>query len=404
MFEKYAFCSSCGITYPLNKIIFRCKKCGSTLEIAFDYSRLKKHFNREVLCSRLFLHSRYRELYPVRNIITLQEGGTALLRSKNLERELKLGFELYFKYEGTNPTGSFKDRGSSVEVARALDFNAKRTLCASTGNMGASVAAYSGIANMECAIFTPKDTAATKMEQILAYGAKVYHISGDYTRAMEIAEEVVREGKGYLLGDYLYRREGTKSIGFEICEQLPGVDYVFCPVGNGTLITATRKAFMEFKMLGLVKSTPKMVGIQAAECSPIVQTMRAMKKDSENFIPDIHAVKNPHTVATAIECGNPIDGRGVLRTIKDSQGFAGCVTDNEILWARELLSRREGLFAEPGGAASLAGLIKSKDKIERDSKAVCLVTGHGLKSPKTGVKGKPIDVPGNASSVKKFFR
>ncbi|MCX6814053.1 MAG: threonine synthase [Candidatus Aenigmarchaeota archaeon] len=394
MFEKHISCPLCGNKYPLKSLIFRCRKCGSTLEVAFDYSRLKKILTKEKLSSRPFLHSRYLELYPVKNLFSLQEGGTALLRSRNLEKELGLKFRLYFKYEGTNPTGSFKDRGSSVEVAKAVEFRAEKTVCASTGNMGASVAAYSGLAGLKCSIFTPKDTASTKMEQILAYGANVYHTSGDYTQAMGLAEEIFREGKAYLLGDYLYRREGTKSIGFEICETL-SPDYVFCPVGNGTLITATWKAFREFKILGLAKRLPRMAGIQAETCSPIV---KAFREESP-----IRAVKNPHTVAVAIECGDPIDGKGVIRAIRDSKGFAEGVSDSEILKARELLAKREGLFAEPGGAAAFAGILKSKEKIESGSRVVCLVTGHGLKSPRTGVKGKPIDVS-EKEGVKRFFR
>jgi threonine synthase len=396
MFETRIFCPLCGNAYPPETQISKCRKCSSTLEIEFDYGRLRKVLTKEKLTSRAFLHSRYLELYPVKNLVSLQEGGTALLKSRNLEKELKLGFELYFKYEGTNPTGSFKDRGSSVEIAKALEFEAKGTVCASTGNMGASVAAYSGLANLTCSIFTPKDTASTKMEQILAYGAKVYHTSGDYTQAMKMAEEVAREGKAYLLGDYLYRREGTKSIGFEISEQLPNPDYVFCPVGNGTLIAATWKAFREFKILGFQKTLPKMAGIQAWECSPIV---KAFRDDSP-----IRAVKNPHTVAVAIECGDPIDGKGVLKAIRESGGFAESVSDREILRARELLGRREGLFAEPGGAAAFAGILKSREKIERGSRVVCLVTGHGLKSPRTGVRGKPVDISGDVSLVKKLFR
>ena len=396
MFETRILCPLCGNAYSLITMIFKCRKCGSTLEVEFDYGRLKKSVTKEKLASRPFLHSRYLELYPVKNILSLQEGGTALLRSRNLERELKLGFELYFKYEGTNPTGSFKDRGSSLEVAKALEFRAKRVVCASTGNMGASVAAYSGIANLKCSIFTPKDTASTKMEQILAYGAKVYHTSGDYTQAMKIAEEIAREGKAYLLGDYLYRREGTKSIGFEIAEQLPNPDYVFCPVGNGTLITATWKAFREFKLLGFQKSLPRMAGIQAEECSPVV---KAFREDSP-----IRAIKNPHTVAVAIECGDPIDGKGALKAIRDSGGFAERVSDKEILRARELLAQREGLFAEPGGSAAFAGILKSKERIESGARVVCLVTGHGLKSPRTGVKGKPVDISGDVFAVKKIFR
>jgi len=395
MHEKRILCQECGKDYAPEKLIFRCEKCNSTLEIELDCKQIKEELTKEKLSSRPFLHSRYLELYPVKNLVSLQEGGTALLRSRNLEKELKLRFELYFKYEGTNPTGSFKDRGSSVEIAKALEFRAKKAVCASTGNMGASVAAYSGLAGIKCSVLTPKDTASTKMEQILAYGAKVYHVSGDYTKVMGMAESLFLEGKAYLLGDYLYRREGTKSIGFEICEFLQP-DYVFCPVGNGTLITATWKAFREFKTLDLSKALPRMVGIQADGCSTIAKsTITKHLLKPEYFI---RHVKNPHTVAVAIECGDPIDGQGILRAIKQSEGFAESVSDKEILQARDLLARREGLFAEPGGSAAFAGVLKSRGKIEPGSKAVCLITGHGLKSPKTGVKGKPIEVKG--SSIK----
>jgi threonine synthase len=212
---------------------------------------------------------------------------------------------------------------------------------------------------------------------------------------MGLAEEIFREGKAYLLGDYLYRREGTKSIGFEIADQLPGADWIFCPVGNGTLMTATWKAFREFRILGFQKRLPKLAGIQAQACSPIT---KACKRGQ-----GLRPVKNPHTVATAIECGDPIDGQGVLKALKDSKGFSESVSDKEILHARELLAQREGLFAEPGGAAAFAGVLKSRDKIEPGSKVVCLVTGHGLKSPRTGVKGRPIDVNQN-ESVKRYFR
>ncbi len=378
MHERFVFCSGCGKKYPIWKKMFRCE-CGETLEIIFDYRKIKKNF-RERIEKRDFNHARYIELYPVKKLVSIQEGGTSLIRSKNLEKLFGMKFQLYFKYEAQNPTGSFKDRGSSVEVAKALEFKAKEVVCASTGNMGASLAAYSGIANLKCSVFIPMDTKTVKLEQMLAYGANVYKVHGDYVKAARIAEEVYRNYNIYLLGDYLYRREGTKSIGFELCEQLKGIDYIISPVGNGTLISATWKAVNEFKILNIIKTRPRMIGIQASGCSTVARAYTSRL--------EIKPIKNPHTVAVAIECGDPIDGKRALKSIKESGGFAEVVSDKDILKARDLLARKEGLFAEPAGAVSLAGLIKARDSIEKGSKVVCLVTGHGLKAPMTGVSGK----------------
>lgn len=392
MFEKYILCSGCGKKYHLRELVFRCRECGESLEVIFDYSKLRKA--ARMFRERPFNHMRYRELYPAGNPLSLGEGGTPLIRSRNLERELKLGFQLWFKCEFMNPTGSFKDRGSSVEVARALemvrlnkakektprhDSGIKRGLagnevvCASTGNMGASVAAYSALAGLECSIFTPRDAPPAKLEQILAYGARVFHINGSYTQVAGIAEQAFNKYGAYLLGDYLFRREGTKSVGFEIAEQMPETDYVFCPVGNGTLISATWKAFKEFETLGLIGKIPAMTGIQAAGCAPLIKG---------------RPIRDPHTIATAIECGDPLDGKRALESVKESGGFMERVTDKEILKARELLARREGLFAEPSGATALAGIIKARGMVKKGSRVVCLVTGHGLKAPYTGVRGK----------------
>lgn len=387
MYEKYIVCLNCGRRYNIDGVIFRCISCNGNLEIVFDYKKMKKWVNWGVLRKRPFNHSRYIDMFPVKNIVTLYEGGTPLIRSRNIEKKLKLRCELYFKYEALNPTGSFKDRGSSVEIAKACEFfkkngiKNKRVVCASTGNMGASVSAYSALKNFKCTILTPRDVVKIKLEQILSYGANVYHLDADYTKVYKIAEDISKRFNIYLLGDYLYRREGTKSIGFEIAEQLEDVDYVFSPVGNGILISACWKAFKELKTLGMRKNLPKMVAIQAEGCSPIVS---AFKNNSE-IIP----ITNPKTIAMAIECGNPMDGVNALHAIKESGGFAESVNDSEILKARALLSREEGLFSEPSGAVSLAGLISHIDRIDKGSKVVCIITGHGLKSPYTGVEGKP---------------
>ncbi|RLJ10317.1 MAG: threonine synthase [Candidatus Aenigmatarchaeota archaeon] len=383
MYEKFVICSDCGRKYPLTQEIFRCKKCGGSVEIIFDYAKLRKVLSRERLEKRPFNHMRYKELYPVKNPVTIGEGGTALVRSKNIERVFNLDFETYFKYEAQNPTGSFKDRGSSIEVAKAVELGKKHAVCASTGNMGASVSAYCSVSGISCSIIIPKDAVTVKIEQILAYGSSVYRVKGDYTIAERTARDVHTNLGAYLLGDYSYRREGTKSVGFEIAEQI-NPDWVICPVGNGTLISAVWKAFKEFKTLRFIKKLPKLVGIQASGCNPVVKAFKAGK--------DIKPVKKPKTVAVAIECGNPLDGKRALSSVVESDGFMESVSDRDILKAREILARMEGLFAGPAGAASLAGLLKCKDRIEKDSKVVCVVTGHGLKTPHTQVKGKPVSI------------
>jgi len=361
--------------------MIRCGSCGASLEVMYDYPKLKRILSLKKLRSRPFRHARYNELFPVKDTLSLGEGGTPLLRSANIERDLSLNFELWFKCESQSPTGSFKDRGSVVEVSCAKQSGAKRVVVASTGNMGASVAAYSSIANLSCTVFVPRDARAVKIRQILSHGAEVLKVNGDYSFAVDKAVHLSRKGKHHLLGDYLYRREGTKSIGFEIADQLPATTHVFTPVGNGTLISAAWKAFREWRILGFSKSVPRMIGIQASGCSPITMALRKGQP--------IRSVRG-RTIAVAIECGAPLDGPRAVQSITDSKGFSESTTDTEILKARTVLARREGIFAEPAGAASLAGLIKTKERIPKGARVVCVVSGHGLKAPHTPIDGKAV--------------
>jgi threonine synthase len=266
--------------------------------------------------------------------------------------------------------------------------------------MGASVAAYSGIANLNCVIFTPTDTAKVKMEQILAYGVRIYHVSGDYATAAKMVEVACKKFGFYLLGDYLWRREGTKSVAFEIADQMlqsqgAGPDCIVCPIGNGTLISACWKALRELHHLGLVRKLPRMIGVQAGTCSPVCT---AFRKNREI------APLCGRTIAVAIECGDPLDGKRALMAMEESGGFCETVTDKQILRARELLAEEEGLFAEPAGAVALAGLLKARKKIRKGSRVACLVTGHGLKTPRTGVRGKPKEIAGKLSVLDKLFK
>ena len=366
---KFLECVSCRKRYSKNEVHFRCD-CGSALEIVYDYSKIKKQVSWGKFRSRPFNHWRYREMFPIvsdRNIITLREGGTPLLKSKNIGPSI--GIDLYFKFEGLNPTGSFKDRGTTVEISKAMELRVEKVFCASTGNMGASVSAYSSLARIKANIFVPNDTTKAKLKQIGIYGGRIKKINGDYTAALAAATKVA--GKGYLMGDYPFRGEGEKSISYEIMDNLSNINYVITPIGNGTLIHSTWKGFVEFHEIGLVKKLPKILGIQAHGCS----TVAAAFKGKRNYIKKV----TPKTKASAIACGMPLDGAKALNSIKKSHGFAETVTDKEMQHAKELLAGKEGIYAELSGAATLAGLMKIRNRIPEKSRVVLVITGHGLK-------------------------
>ena len=348
----------------------RCRVCGGSLDILLDYEEIRK-FILEDFSREPIWHWKYWMFYPIVDLnkkVTFKEGGTALIKSKFFSNQLG---DLWLKYEGTNPTGSFKDRGSTVEITKAVELGVKSVCCASTGNMGASVASYSTKAGMGCKIFLPTNVTVQKIKQISIHGAEVVKVNGTYADAVKKCSEYSQKTKTYLVGDYAYRGEGEKSIGFEITDQLNWhvPDFIVCPMGNGTMIYSVWDAFNDLKQVGLIDKLPKMVGIQSAGCSPIVT---AWKNDL-----DIVPVKKPKTVASAIECGDPLDGIKALEALHKSKGFAETVTDKEILEMKKELGRKEGIFAETAGAVSLAGAIKLKNRLH--GTIVCVVTGNGLK-------------------------
>ncbi len=371
MFEKSFLCEKCGEEYPTKDIIYRCE-CGGSLDVKYDYIDIKENFTRKDLDTRIFSHHRYRELLPVNkkeNIISLGEGGTPLLKSKNIAEQLGLE-ELYFKLENVNPTGSFKDRGSSVEVGKALDHGAEKVVLASTGNMGASISAYTAKAGLETTILVPEKVSKIKLEQMKRHGSEIQLVRGDYSAAAEKAWEMMKKGF-YLMGDYAYRGEGEKTVGHEIIEQIDA-DKIVMPVGNGTLMHSIYKGIDEFNKLGLSENTPEMVGIQARGCSTVSE---AFKEDSKR----IKKVEIVDTQASAIACADPLDGDLALKAIRDSGGFADSVTDRKIRHARDLLAREEGLYVEITSGAALAGIIENLEKFGKNEKVVCVLTGHGLK-------------------------
>lgn len=365
-------CFRCGRTHKPHEIerlpIPRCE-CGSAVDAEYDYKSIQKVILRDEFMRDKPAHWKYWAFMPVKDLsrrITMGEGGTPLLENKRLSKTGRL----LIKYEAANPTGSFKDRGSSLEITKALEFRKHKVAVASTGNMGASMAAYAAFAGLECKVFIPDIAGKEKVTQIKAYGAEAIAVEGDYAFAIRQAEEyVLSHSDSFLTGDYPWRSEGTKTVGFEIADQLYWrvPEYVVVPVGNGTLIWSIYEAFRELSIVGITDKIPRIIGVQVENCAPLVQAW-------ENGLNEIVPVRNPKTIATAIACGDPIDGLAALRAIRDSGGFAVRVSDEEALFARDTLARN-GIFVEPSGAVAYAGFLKK----ELSGTVVCIATGHGLK-------------------------
>jgi len=316
---------------------------------------------------------RYRDFLPITPatpIITLGEGDTPLVRSVALEKELGCG-ELYFKLEGCNPTGSFKDRGMVVAIAKAVEAGSRSVICASTGNTSASAAAYGARFGLEVIVIVPKGKIALgKLAQAIVYGAKIIAIQGNFDQALQIVRDLVQKHPVTLVNSLNpYRIEGQKTAAFEVVDDLgEAPDYFFIPVGNAGNITAYWKGFVEYRQAGKASQTPKMIGFQAEGAAPIVKGK---------------IVSKPKTLATAIRIGNPASWQGAVAAREQSGGVIDCVSDDEILAAYKLLASKEGVFGEPASAASVAGLIKMvKQGLKLSGKkVVCLITGTGLKDP-----------------------
>ena len=291
-------CFRCGRTHKPHEIemlpIPRCE-CGSAVDAEYDYKSIKKVILRDEFMRNPPTHWKYWAFMPVKDLskcITMGEGATPLLENKRLSKAGRL----LIKYEAANPTGSFKDRGSSLEITKALEFKKHKVALASTGNMGASMAAYAAFAGLECKVFIPDIVGKEKITQIKAYGAETIAVAGDYSVAMKQAEEyVLSNSDSFLTGDYPWRSEGTKTVGFEIADQLYWhvPDYVVVPVGNGTLIWSIYEAFRELSLVGITDKIPKIIGVQVENCAPVVQAW-------ENELTELIPVRNPDTIATAI--------------------------------------------------------------------------------------------------------
>jgi threonine synthase len=327
---------------------------------------------------------RYRDHLPVEAstpVVTLLEGGTPLLPAPVLSA--RTGCDVWLKVEGANPTGSFKDRGMTLAVSKALEEGSRAVICASTGNTSASAAAYAARAAITCAVLVPEGKIALgKLAQALVHGARVLAVDGSFDDCLELARDLATHYPVILVNSVNpFRIQGQKTVALEIVEAFGRAPDVHCiPVGNAGNITATWLGYCEAASTGLASGRPRMLGFQAAGAAPLVLGQ---------------PVPKPSTIATAIRIGRPASGEQALRAVKESEGALTAVTDREILAAYRLLAREEGVFAEMASAASVAGLLATaaRGELRRGSAVVATLTGNGLKDPDWAVAGAPTPTP-----------
>ncbi|OGF47988.1 MAG: threonine synthase [Candidatus Firestonebacteria bacterium RIFOXYC2_FULL_39_67] len=343
----------------------------------------------------------WRKYLPVTKktpVISLCEGNTPLIRAFNLERKISKDIELYLKFEGMNPTGSFKDRGMTMAISKAKEEGSKAVICASTGNTSASAAAYAARAGMKCVVILPAGKIALgKLTQALMHGATVLAVDGNFDDALNVVKEISSKYPITLVNSINpYRIEGQKTGAFEICENFVP-DFHAIPVGNAGNITAYWKGYKEFRAVGRINRTPVMLGFQAEGAAPIVRG---------------YPVEKPETIATAIRIGNPASWKQAEAARDESKGLIDMVSDNEIVAAYKILAATEGVFCEPASAASIAGVYKlagkkyfSKKAGTKKARVVCILTGHGLKDPDRAIKVSkpPITVKPSIKEIMKHI-
>lgn len=343
------------------------------------------------------LINKYREYLPVSDktpVITLNEGNTPLIKADNLAKKIGLEADIYLKFEGANPTGSFKDRGMTMAVSKAAEAGANAIICASTGNTSAAAAAYGAKAGMRTFVLIPDGYIALgKLSQAMMYGAEIIAIKGNFDQALEVVREVSERYPVTLVNSVNpYRIEGQKTGAFEIIDALgQAPDYHFIPVGNAGNITAYWKGYKEFFELGKISALPKMMGFEATGSAAIVRSER---------------ICNPETIATAIRIGNPASWKQAEAARDESKGIIDCVTDEEIIEAYKLIASNEGILCEPASAASVAGVIKAHKAglVKEGSKIVCILTGNGLKDPDSAIKYSGTEVKKTSSELNDILK
>jgi threonine synthase len=367
-------------------------------EVLVDIDHIRSRINIDYFRQAPAYHTKYLPFMPIKDyasFVSLLEGGTPLLPSKIIGAEL--GVDLWFKFEPQNPTGSFKDRGSAVDLSLAKEFGAKAIAVASTGNMAASCSCYAAAARLPCFVFVPEGTPPSKLSQVIAFGGRIVQVKGSYNDAARLSELVAAEFGFFLAGDYAFRVEGQKTAAYELIDQLfyKSPEAVVAPIGCGTNLAAYAKGFNEYRQLGFIDDIPKLIGVQASGACPVVN---AFKSGAKDFTP----LQSINTEATAIAVANPLDGLKALSAIYESNGCAEAVSDTEMFEAQYRLSRDEGLFVEASCASTVASLIKLKRAgYDLKGKIVCVLTAAGLKDPSTILK-LAIQPPTIHAEVKEF--
>lgn len=341
----------------------------------------------------------YRKFLPVTDrtpVITLGEGNTPLIEASRLAAQVAPGVRLYLKFEGANPTGSFKDRGMTLAISKAVEAGSKAVICASTGNTSASASAYGARAGLAVYVLIPAGKIALgKLSQAMMHHAMVIQIEGNFDQALTIVKELATTQPIELVNSINpFRIEGQKTAAMEVCDQLGEAPTIHAlPVGNAGNITAYWRGYCEYYGAGQTARRPRMIGFQAAGAAPIVLG---------------HVVEQPQTIATAIRIGNPASWQGALSAVQESSGLIDMVTDEEILDAFKMVAREEGVFCEPASAASVAGVAKlwRNKALPEGEVVVCTLTGHGLKDPDTAmsVSVQPVTVKANRDEVARLLR
>jgi threonine synthase len=382
-------CVKCGREFKENEVLYTCPDCGidGILDVVLDYDRIKKELTRESLKNNQdYSLWRYLPAIPLedtKGIQPIQVGWTPLYNIKSLSKETGLS-SFYLKDDSRNPTASLKDRASAVGVAKAIELGRDVMCAASTGNAASSLSGFAASAGIKTYIFVPETAPEAKVTQLLIYGSNVFLVKGTYDEAVELCFKATEEFGWYnrscAINPYLV--EGKKTISYEICEQLgwKAPDIAVVAVGDGCTIGGVWKGFKECYELGLIDKFPKIVGVQAANSNPVT---RAFNKKTYEF-----EYRVPETIADSISVGIPRNGIKALNALHESGGYMIDVTDEEILAAMKTLAQRTGVFGEPAGVTSFAGVMKMKELglLKGDEKLVSIVSGSGLKDIKSAMK------------------
>jgi len=368
-----------------------CPDCGGPLDCAWNFSQLKKSQHHYDISGESAL--RYEAFLPIKKFnphFSLLEGDTPLYKLETLAE--KFGFtNLYVKNEGANPTGVFKDRGTYVEVVKAIELKAKALIVASSGNMAASCAAYAAKAQIPCYVLVPEATPVGKLAQMLEYGAHVLKIKGEYTDCVKLSQKLAPQHHLYLAGDYVFRREGQKTLAYELCDafgdgkgKFKAPDVVIVPTGAGTHLSGIWKGFVDYFQLGFIQKMPRMIAVQADGSAVIVEAFQKGKTECK-------AWSQTSTVCSAVAVADPLDGDLALQAVYQTHGTMLSISDKEALKAQKLLADEEAIFVEPSSALAIAALsvLLKKKLIKSGERIVCVATGNGLKDPQTPLMNLP---------------